>query len=59
MTIKALSIWVLKQLSKLEERNGMRKKRMEIKSTLNVKVTANVLPEIKKSVQKMGVFVFL
>ena len=59
MTIKALSIWVLKQLSKLEERNGMRKKRMEIKSTLNVKVTVNVLPEIKKSVQKMGVFVFL
>ena len=37
----------------------MRKKRMEIKSTLNVKVTVNVLPEIKKSVQKMGVFVFL
>ena len=36
----------------------MRKKRMEIKSTLNVKVTANVT-EIKKSVQKMGVFVFL
>ena len=59
MTIKALSIWVLKQLSKLEERNGMWKKRMEIKSTLNVKVTVNVLPEIKKSVQKMGVFVFL